>query len=318
MRRFGAGEVALLAGAALLALAVALPWISIPGGELQRGLMLQRGEPIPATGAAWTSLPVTAVSLGILIVAAVVTAFVAGTPRRVQPPAAAVTAAAALLVLVVAIDKLFVGRVSADYTAIGAGGYLGVGAVVLIGLGAVAVIREARPGPRRLEQRKRASPRPAADHSLAAPTPTEPRSAEDRRRSRARAGLAGAALATVYLASRISFADRLPYFLDEGTWASFADQVAGSTSKLFATFEFAQGPLPVWLGAVWIKLGFEPLTAMRMVSVTAGLLTVVAVGLLARNLFGRQRDGWRRLCAWCCPSSWSTTGSGSTSRSSRW
>jgi 4-amino-4-deoxy-L-arabinose transferase-like glycosyltransferase len=102
-----------------------------------------------------------------------------------------------------------------------------------------------------------------------------------------RAPLAGAAVLLIaYLATRIWFARRFPYFLDEGTYANFTDQASRSVHQLFVSLSIGREPLQVWLGLPFVELGLNPLTAMRAVSVGAGLATVGVVWLLGRRLGG--------------------------------
>jgi len=251
------------AGAAVLGLATALPWISIPGGDFERAVMDLHGESIPATGAAWSALPLTSVLVAGLVLLAIALAVLALKGHGARVALAWLTLAYALVVAIVIVDKLFVERVASTRTAAGAGGYLGLIGITTIAAGAVMVIRPPR--------------KPWGPLPVDAPPPED----------RARWPLAiGAALLAAYLITRLSFADRFPRFLDEGIYAEFADAVAHSRDKLFISLEIGQGPVFSWLGAVWVKLGFAPLTAIRLVSVTAGLLLAAVVGALARMLWG--------------------------------
>ncbi len=96
-----------------------------------------------------------------------------------------------------------------------------------------------------------------------------------------------AALTVLYLATRLWFIARFPYFSDEGQFASYTNQAAHSIHQLFVS-ESDGAPLPLftWFGIPWVKLGFNPLVAVRLVSVISGLLTVGVVGLLGRRLGG--------------------------------
>jgi 4-amino-4-deoxy-L-arabinose transferase-like glycosyltransferase len=100
------------------------------------------------------------------------------------------------------------------------------------------------------------------------------------------AAAAVALLALAYLASRLAFATRFPYFLDEGTYARFTERAAQSYHQLFVSLEIGREPLQMWLVLPLVELGVNPLTAMRAVSVGAGLATVAVIGLLARRLGG--------------------------------
>ncbi len=96
-----------------------------------------------------------------------------------------------------------------------------------------------------------------------------------------------AAIAALYLVSRLWFVGRFPYFSDEGQFATYTQQAAHSLHQLFVS-EGGSPELPLftWLGIPWVKLGFNPLVAVRIVSVISGLLTVGVVGLLGHRLGG--------------------------------
>src|SRR3954447_13115536 len=98
---------------------------------------------------------------------------------------------------------------------------------------------------------------------------------------------AGVAAALVfYLASRASMVARLPYIGDEGWHGTFVVQVAHSLSKLWISLTIAKEPLVIWIAALFTKLGIEPMPALRLVSLLAGLATVIVVGLFARHIAG--------------------------------
>jgi 4-amino-4-deoxy-L-arabinose transferase-like glycosyltransferase len=99
-------------------------------------------------------------------------------------------------------------------------------------------------------------------------------------------GAVAAALVAAYAATRIWFASDLPYFVDEGSYAVFSDRAAHSVNELFVSLTIGPRVLQTWLGIPLIRLGFEPLTAMRLISVLAGLATVAVVALIARRMGG--------------------------------
>lgn len=116
--------------------------------------------------------------------------------------------------------------------------------------------------------------------------------AGERRRWFSRSGRIGSValvvgLIALYLGSRLWFMARLPYFLDEGIFAGYSYQGAQSDHQLFVSLTIGKEPLQAWLGIVWQWLGANPLMSMRLVSMTAGLLTVGVVGLLGCRLGGR-------------------------------
>jgi 4-amino-4-deoxy-L-arabinose transferase-like glycosyltransferase len=89
-----------------------------------------------------------------------------------------------------------------------------------------------------------------------------------------------------YAATRIWFASDLPYFVDEGTYAVFSDRAAHSVDQLFVSLTIGPRVFQTWLGIPLIRLGLDPLTAMRLISVLAGFATVAVVALIARRMAG--------------------------------
>jgi hypothetical protein len=94
------------------------------------------------------------------------------------------------------------------------------------------------------------------------------------------------ALLALYLIPRISFIDRAPYFFDEGYFGYLANRAATDLDDLFITFTIGREPLGFWMAIPFIKSGFGPLDAVRLVSLVCGMGTVAVTGLLARRLFG--------------------------------
>lgn len=87
-----------------------------------------------------------------------------------------------------------------------------------------------------------------------------------------------------YLVTRLVFIGSFPYFFDEGLYAGWANGITHSLHDLFIAETIGREPLLSWAGAVLIKLGFAPLTAMRWVSMLAGLATIGVVTMLGRKL----------------------------------
>ena len=101
---------------------------------------------------------------------------------------------------------------------------------------------------------------------------------------------AAAALVVTYLATRLSLADRFPYFFDEELSPATRQLVARSSYGRFRGPGVRPGTALTWLAVAWVELGFAPLTSVRLVSLL-GLLTVGVVGLLARSVLG-PAVGW--------------------------
>jgi Dolichyl-phosphate-mannose-protein mannosyltransferase len=98
--------------------------------------------------------------------------------------------------------------------------------------------------------------------------------------------VAVAGILAFYVATRASMVARLPYIGDEGWHGTFVVQVAHSLSKLWVSLTIAKEPLVIWIAALFTKVGFEPMAALRLVSLLAGLATVIVVGQFARHVAG--------------------------------
>lgn len=97
--------------------------------------------------------------------------------------------------------------------------------------------------------------------------------------------LAGVAIALVYLATRMLLVGRSPPFVDEALYAIWAAEAFEDSDDLFISLTYGKEPLPTWLGTGWMYLGAEPLTAVRLVSIAAGLVTMLMIGLIARRFW---------------------------------
>jgi 4-amino-4-deoxy-L-arabinose transferase-like glycosyltransferase len=102
-----------------------------------------------------------------------------------------------------------------------------------------------------------------------------------------------AAIVAFYLATRLSFVNRFPYFFDEGTYGDFTYRGSVALKDVWYSMTIGREPLQIWFGIVWVKLGFSPLMAMRIVALLSGLLTLPVLFLLGRRL----ADDWVGLAA---------------------
>lgn len=101
-----------------------------------------------------------------------------------------------------------------------------------------------------------------------------------------RLSLALGAIYLAYLASRLLLVWRLPVFWDEGFYAVEAQTGLDHPGQRFQFLADGKPPLFNWVSIVFVHLGITPLTAVRMVSFVAGLVTLTAVMLIARRLSG--------------------------------
>lgn len=101
----------------------------------------------------------------------------------------------------------------------------------------------------------------------------------------------GAGLLVAYLALRLTYIQVFPIFTDEAIYLRWA-QTAGDDSKfLFISLTDGKQPLFVWLAMLSMKVIEDPLLAGRLVSVAAGLSSMIGIFLLAKELFNSKKIG---------------------------
>ena len=108
-------------------------------------------------------------------------------------------------------------------------------------------------------------------------------------RERAFAQWAIGGIAAFFLITRLALVWRFPPFYDEVLYALWAARGSESPADRFVALEVGYEPLHSWLGMVLTWMGASPLTAVRLVSVLAGGVTVVMCGLVARELWGARQ-----------------------------
>ena len=104
---------------------------------------------------------------------------------------------------------------------------------------------------------------------------------------------AAALILLVFVVTRVVFIDGFPYFLDEGSYANFAWRGSHSLKDIWVSLTIGREPFFIWLGIPLVKVGINPLHALRAVSVISGLLTLPVLFLLGRRL----ADDWVGLVA---------------------
>lgn len=80
----------------------------------------------------------------------------------------------------------------------------------------------------------------------------------------------------------------IPMFTDEAIYIRWSQIGLGDPAQRFISLTDGKQPLFTWLMYPMLKLFHEPLFAGRMVSVVAGTLAIVAIYLVARELFERK------------------------------
>lgn len=102
--------------------------------------------------------------------------------------------------------------------------------------------------------------------------------------------IAAAGLVVIYSASRLYNLLALPIFTDEAIYIRWSQVFRSDIHQFFISLTDGKQPLFIWTGSVSLRLiHSDPLLAMRLVSVLAGLLTMVGLYVLANELFGSRR-----------------------------
>jgi len=97
--------------------------------------------------------------------------------------------------------------------------------------------------------------------------------------------LLGIFLTLVYFFLRLIFLNRLPIFTDEAIYVRWAQIALQDASWRFISLTDGKQPMFVWVTMIFMKFIKDPLVAGRLVSVLAGLFTMVALFFLALELF---------------------------------
>lgn len=107
-------------------------------------------------------------------------------------------------------------------------------------------------------------------------------------RSRPLAAASVVGVAGVLLVTRFVLLWRFPPFFDESLYAGWALQVHQSFAARWVALLNGKLPMLSWLGAALMYGGFEPLTALRLVSIAAAIVSAAFAALIAREIGGRS------------------------------
>lgn len=102
--------------------------------------------------------------------------------------------------------------------------------------------------------------------------------------------LLGVVVLTIAVVVRLVNLNSLPVFADESIYVRWAQVMRAESSLRFLPLSDGKQPLFMWTTIPVLKLVADPLIAGRLVSVAAGVGTVIAVGLLAYLLWGSWRS----------------------------
>lgn len=97
------------------------------------------------------------------------------------------------------------------------------------------------------------------------------------------------AIVFIYLASRFYNLLDVPIFTDEAIYTRWAQIASNDAGQRFISLTDGKQPSLIWAGAAFMKFISDPLLAMRLVSLLAGLATTIGVYLLSKELFQNKK-----------------------------
>lgn len=101
--------------------------------------------------------------------------------------------------------------------------------------------------------------------------------------------LSGAGIIAAFLFTRLYQLSNLPIFTDEAIYTRWAQIARYDASWRFISLTDGKQPSFVWAQMVMMKFINDPLLAGRMVSVVAGLLTMLGIFFLTREVFKNNK-----------------------------
>lgn len=104
-------------------------------------------------------------------------------------------------------------------------------------------------------------------------------------------GLILSFLAT-YFITRFLLLDTFPIFTDEAIYVRWAQIAGNDPDWFFISLTDGKQPLFVWLAIVFMKFVSDPLVGARLVSVFAGLLSMIGLYFVANELFKSKKIGF--------------------------
>lgn len=98
-------------------------------------------------------------------------------------------------------------------------------------------------------------------------------------------------LISLFLFTRLLNLTKLPIFTDEAIYIRWSQIGSRDANWRFISMTDGKQPMYTWIAMVFLKFIDDPLFAGRLVSVLAGAGSMVAIYLVAKELFGSRRVG---------------------------
>ncbi len=92
-----------------------------------------------------------------------------------------------------------------------------------------------------------------------------------------------------YFASRLILLGNFPIFTDEALYVRWAQIASQDANWRFISLTDGKQPMLIWFGMIFLRIFEDPVTAVRLVSVFAGLFSLIGLWLLTYELFKSKR-----------------------------
>ena len=96
-------------------------------------------------------------------------------------------------------------------------------------------------------------------------------------------------LVILYLITRLVLLSDFPIFTDEAIYVRWSQIASNDASWRFISLTDGKQPMLIWLGMIAVRLLSDSLLAVRLVSVSMGLMTMIGLWFLTYELFKNKK-----------------------------
>ncbi len=101
--------------------------------------------------------------------------------------------------------------------------------------------------------------------------------------------LLGFVILIAFFISRLVILGNFPIFTDEALYIRWAQIASQDANWRFISLTDGKQPMLIWIGMIFLRLIEDPVIAVRLVSVAAGLFSLIGLWLLTYELFKSKR-----------------------------
>ncbi len=104
--------------------------------------------------------------------------------------------------------------------------------------------------------------------------------------------LLGILILISFFVSRLTLLGNFPIFTDEALYIRWAQIASQDANWRFISLTDGKQPMLIWFGMIFLRLIQDPVIAIRLVSVFAGLFSLIGLWLLTHELFKSKRTAF--------------------------